>query len=222
MTDDRVINILFHGVGTPQRELEPDEEHYWVSEDRFRGILDELATVPQVRISFDDGNLSDAEIALPALLERGLRADFFVLAGRLGAGGSLDDDAVRELARQGMNIGSHGMLHRPWSQLDQQTRHDEFVTARERISAVVGADVDTAACPFGRYDRRVLADLRRLGYRRVFTSDRRPARPDAWLQPRYSVRSADTASTVGQIVFGHRALPQRVRATTVGLVKRWR
>src|SRR5215510_10937302 len=109
MTDDRVINILFHGVGTPQRELEPDEEHYWVSEDRFRSILDELAVISGVRISFDDGNASDAEIALPALLERGLRADFFVLAGRLGATGSLDDDDVRQLARHGMNIGSHGM-----------------------------------------------------------------------------------------------------------------
>jgi peptidoglycan/xylan/chitin deacetylase (PgdA/CDA1 family) len=221
MADDRVINILFHGVGTPQREMEPDEERYWVSEDRFRNILDELAAMSRVRISFDDGNLSDAEIALPALLERGLRADFFVLAGRLGAKGSLDDDGVRELARQGMNIGSHGMLHRPWSQLDRHTCHDELVTARERISAIVGADVDTAACPLGRYNRRVLVSLRRLGYRRVFTSDRRPARHNAWLQPRYSVLATDTVSTVRQIVLGRRPLPQRVRASAVGLAKRW-
>jgi peptidoglycan/xylan/chitin deacetylase (PgdA/CDA1 family) len=221
MSDDRVINILFHGVGTPQRELEPDEEHYWVSEDRFRRILDELAAISRVRISFDDGNRSDVEIALPALLERRLRADFFVLAGRLGVNGSLDEDAVRELVRQGMHIGSHGMRHRPWSQLDRHTRHDELVTARERISAIVGADVDTAACPFGRYNRRALTDLRRLGYRRVFTSDRRPARPNAWLQARYSVRATDTVATVRQMVFGPRPLPQRARASAAGLVKRW-
>jgi peptidoglycan/xylan/chitin deacetylase (PgdA/CDA1 family) len=221
MVDERVINILFHGVGTPQRELEPGEDNYWVSEDRFRAILDELAVMSGVRISFDDGNASDTEIALPALLERGLHADFFVLAGRLGATGSLDDDAVRELARQGMNIGSHGMLHRPWSQLDQHTCHDELVTARERLSAVLGSDVDTAACPLGRYNRKVLSDLRRLGYRRVFTSDRRPARHNAWLQPRYSIRSTDTVSTVRQIVLGRRPLRQRVTASAIGLIKRW-
>jgi peptidoglycan/xylan/chitin deacetylase (PgdA/CDA1 family) len=222
MPDDRVINILFHGVGTPQRELEPDEEHYWVSEDRFRRILDELAAISGVRISFDDSNLSDAEIALPALLERGLRADFFVLAGRLGTKGSLDEDAVRELAGQGMHIGSHGMLHRLWPELNPRTRHDELVTAREQISAIVGTDIDTAACPLGRYNRRVLTDLRRLGYRRVFTSDRRPARHNAWLQPRYSVLRTDTASTVRDIVLNRPSLPHRVRAMAVGLVKRWR
>lgn len=222
MADDHVINVLFHGVGTPRRELEPGEASYWVVQDRFHAILDELAGAPGVRLSFDDSNVSDAEIALPALLERGLRADFFVLAGRLGSEGSLDDDAVRELLRHGMNIGSHGMLHRPWPQLDQQTRQDEWVTARERLSAIVGHDVDTAACPFGRYNRSVLTGLRRLGYRHVFTSDRRPARPDAWLQARYSVLGTDTAATVRQTVFGHRSLPQRARASAVGLVKRWR
>src|SRR5262249_30889771 len=155
MADNRVINVLFHGIGMPRRELEPGEDNYWVSEDRFLNILDELATLTEVRISFDDGNASDTEIALPALLERGLRAGFFVLAGRLGQPGSLDDDGVRELARHGMGIGSHGMLHRSWRKMDPGTCHDELIAARDRLRAVTGAEVDTAACPLGRYGRRV-------------------------------------------------------------------
>ena len=82
MASDHVLNILFHGVGKPARELEPGEDVYWVTEDRFRSILDEISGWPEVRISFDDSNSSDLEIALPALIERGLTADFFVLAGR--------------------------------------------------------------------------------------------------------------------------------------------
>jgi len=132
-----VLNVCFHGVGTPQRELEAGEGTYWVSTDRLRSILDELAGWPAVRISFDDGNASDAEIALPALAERDLRADFFVVAGRLGEPGSLDEHGVRELRRHGMGIGSHGMRHRSWRGMDPATRDSELVAAREKIAAAV-------------------------------------------------------------------------------------
>ena len=132
------LNVCFHGVGTPGRELEPGEDPYWVTRDAFLAIVDELATWPSVRISFDDGNASDVEIGLPALVERDLRADFFVLAGRLGAAGSLDAAAVRELREQGMTIGSHGMAHRSWRAMDPSTRDAELVTARERLAEVAG------------------------------------------------------------------------------------
>src|SRR5262245_43698338 len=104
MKDGHVINFCFHGVGTPQRELEPGEARYWVGVDQFHSILDELSAWPTVRLSFDDGNLSDLDIALPALLERGLTADFFVIVGRLDSPGSLAVDDVRELRKRGMNI----------------------------------------------------------------------------------------------------------------------
>lgn len=217
-----VVNVCFHGIGTPRRELEPGEAGYWVSQRQFLAILDELATWPRLRLSFDDGNASDIEVALPALAERGLRADFFVLAGRLGQPGSLREDEVRELARQGMGVGSHGMSHRSWRGLDPDTRREEFVVARQRLAQAAGAPVDTAACPLGRYDRRVLTELRRLGYTRVYTSDRRPARPGAWLQPRHSVRTADTPDSLRATALRPPGPARRARLTAAGVVKRLR
>jgi peptidoglycan/xylan/chitin deacetylase (PgdA/CDA1 family) len=215
-----VVNLCFHGIGTPRRELEPGEDAYWIKVDRFLSILDEARTWPSVRISFDDGNASDFEIGLPALTERGLRASFFVIADRLDRAGSLASDQVRELSDQGMTIGSHGAVHRPWPGMDAATREREFVLARDRLADVAATPVDTAACPLGRYDRRVLWHLRRLGYRRVFTSDRRPAFPGAWLQPRYSLRRTDTAESLrAEIMPG---LAERMRLEAVGLAKRLR
>ncbi|MFR9780516.1 polysaccharide deacetylase family protein, partial [Micromonospora sp. MS34] len=190
------INICFHGVGEPRRELEPGEERYWIQRDQFHALLDELATWPSVRISFDDGNLSDLRIGLPGLTARGLSADFFVLAGRLGTAGSLDEDDVQELRGHGMTIGTHGMHHRSWRGMDGQTTYDELVAARDRLAGVIRQDITTAACPLGQYDRRALGELRRLGYTAVFTSDRRPARRAAWLQPRFSVRRDDTPASL--------------------------
>jgi len=222
MAGNDVLNICFHGIGTPRRELEPGEDVYWVAADRYLRILDEIATWPLVQVSFDDGNASDTQIGLPTLVERGLTAKFFLLAGRFGARGSLAVDDVRELAAAGMTIGTHGMSHRPWRGMDPATREAELIEARQRLEEAAGSAVTEAACPLGRYDRRLLSDLRRLGYRRVYTSDRQAARRGSWLQPRFSVRRDDTPESLRAAVLTRPSLAQRARPSAVGLVKRLR
>ncbi|MFZ0376580.1 MAG: polysaccharide deacetylase family protein, partial [Solirubrobacteraceae bacterium] len=81
---ERAINLTFHGIGRPERPLGRGEGDVWVSEARFLSLLDVAASRDDVRITFDDGNASDIEIALPALRERELSATFFVVADRLG------------------------------------------------------------------------------------------------------------------------------------------
>lgn len=218
-----VHGICFHGIGTPRRALESGEERYWISVDAFHTILDAVVDVDVdgVRLSFDDGNASDVEVGLQALLERGLKASFFVVAGRIGSPGSLDEDGLVELARQGMLIGSHGMDHRPWRHLSPHDRERELVHARERIAEIVGHPVVEAALPTGAYDRRLLRDLRRLRYSAVHTSDRQAAKPGAWLQPRFSVVADDT----GESVLGYIRRPSaigRVGPAVRGLFKRIR
>jgi peptidoglycan/xylan/chitin deacetylase (PgdA/CDA1 family) len=228
MPADDVVNVLFHGVGTPQRQLEPDEDGYWIDADTFHRVLDHLAEastdgrLPHLRISFDDSNSSDVTIALPALLDRQLTADFFILAGRLRSAGSLGADDVRQLQAHGMTIGNHGMIHRRWRGLDTATARDEFVAARDLLSGVTGTPVAAAACPFGQYDRHALGELRRLGYTEVYTSDRRYARTGRWLQPRFTVRRGDTATSFANQIAASRALPTRTRNALATTVKRLR
>jgi peptidoglycan/xylan/chitin deacetylase (PgdA/CDA1 family) len=158
-----LMNITFHGVGPQPREIEAGEDRVWVSSARFAEILDTIAQHDDVAIMFDDGNASDVREALPALLERGLHATFFVIAGRLGTPHFLDEDDVRLLADRGMTIGSHGMRHRSWRNLDNRDLDEELGQARRRLEGVVERPVTRAACPFGAYDRRVLGALRSHG-----------------------------------------------------------
>ena len=30
-----IVNVCFHGIGTPDRELEPGEDKYWISTELF-------------------------------------------------------------------------------------------------------------------------------------------------------------------------------------------
>jgi peptidoglycan/xylan/chitin deacetylase (PgdA/CDA1 family) len=217
-----VIGLCFHGVGAPGREIDPDAVNYFIPRDLFLGILDDVAGRPDIDLTFDDGYASDIEIALPALLARGLTATFFPLAGRLGRPGYADGEGVRALAAAGMSVGSHGMGHRSWRRLDDAALHQELTVARDLIAEASRAPVTTAACPFGEYDRRVLKSLRGRGYRRVFTSDRRRARAGGWLQPRYSVRAGDTAASVRRDILAPPPLSARLRGAAAHRVKAWR
>lgn len=218
---DSSIHLTFHGIGDPERRLDPGEQDVWVSRDRFLVLLDSIADRRDVAISFDDGNASDVEYALPALRERGLSATFFVVAGRLGAPAFLDETAVRELATAGMTIGCHGMRHRPWRRLDSRALHEELVEAKLVLERVVGHPVTQAACPFGSYDRRVLRTLRRAGYTRVYTSDRGTARSADFLQARNSVGPRDDSALLEQIRALDSSTARALRRTKLA-IKRWR
>ncbi|MFI2753381.1 polysaccharide deacetylase family protein [Cellulomonas sp. P22] len=222
MRQPDVRNICFHGIGTPGRAIDDtDESHYWIERDTYLRVLDEIATWPATTVSFDDGNVSDIEIGLPALVERGLTATFFVLAGRLDTPGSLTTDDVAALHGAGMRVGSHGMDHVSWRSMAPAVRRRELVDAREVIAGVVG-EVTEAALPRGQYDRTTLTWLRRLGYQAVHTSDRRPATPGAWLQPRFSVTCHDTPATLVQAALTPRPTFERATLELKGLVKRLR
>jgi peptidoglycan/xylan/chitin deacetylase (PgdA/CDA1 family) len=219
---DRSINITFHGIGEPDRPLEPGEAEVWVTRSRFVSLLDVAADRANLRVTFDDGNASDIEEALPALRERGIRATFFVVAGRLGEPGFLDASGVRELAAAGMEIGCHGMRHRRWRGLEEPALHEELVQAKARLEEIVERPVTEAACPFGAYDRTVLRALRRAGYCHVYTSDRGTARPADFLQARNSVGCREEPHLIERIEAlespAHRALRRRAKLA----VKRWR
>jgi peptidoglycan/xylan/chitin deacetylase (PgdA/CDA1 family) len=215
------INLCFHGIGTVAHEREPGESRYWVTKNTFLRILDEVRESPGVSLSFDDGNRSDVTVALPALAERAVAASFFALAGRLDDPASLSPPDLRELRDAGMAIGSHGWTHTPWRGLDDATARRELVDARAALAEASGGEIHDAALPLGRYDRHVLRRLKQVGYRRVYTSDRLPARPDAWLQARYSVTAHDTAETIRSVI-AHRPGLRDVRYLMATAVKRIR
>jgi peptidoglycan/xylan/chitin deacetylase (PgdA/CDA1 family) len=183
-----VVNITVHGIGPTSRTLDPGESDTWVSVGQFEQVLDAAVGRDDVRITFDDGNSSDVEIGLPRLVERGLKAQFFVLAGEFERPGRVSVDAVRELLAAGMSVGSHGWAHRDWRRISDEQAREEFAEAHRVIGEITGAPVTEVAVPFGSYDRIVLQRLRKAGVRRVYTSDGGRAAPGQWLQARNSIR----------------------------------
>jgi peptidoglycan/xylan/chitin deacetylase (PgdA/CDA1 family) len=217
-----VVNLTVHGIGAEPRDIGPGEAAVWVSVEQFEQVLDAISARPDVRLTFDDANMSDVDIALPLLVRRGLIADFFILAGLLGEPGRLDRSGVRELARAGMRIGSHGWAHRDWRRLAGGELTEELTDAPRVLGELTGGTVAAVSVPFGSYDRHVLRRLRHVGADRVYTSDGGRARPGSWLQARTSLRRELDAGWVRGVLDGKAPLKQRARRVAVRMVKRMR
>jgi peptidoglycan/xylan/chitin deacetylase (PgdA/CDA1 family) len=216
-----IKNICFHGIGVCTREREEGESRYWVRETHFLRMLDEIATHANVRLSFDDGNISDAAVALPAMEDRGLTGTFFALAGRLDDPASLSPGDLRILRTAGMQVGNHGWSHISWRGMSDEVAARELVEARAALGEASRGPVDEAALPLGKYDRRVINQLKLSGYAGVYSSDRFPARPNSWFQARYSVTAEDTRESIRALILRRPGLSD-AQSVLKSAIKRWR
>jgi peptidoglycan/xylan/chitin deacetylase (PgdA/CDA1 family) len=138
-----------------------------------------------VVISFDDGDVSNTEVALPLLQARGMVAEFFITSGMIGQPGRLDADGVRDLAAAGMGVGAHGRSHALLEDLDAAGLDAELRDSKQALQDILGREVDALALPGGRGGTRERDAALALGYRSLLGSvpgpNRVPCR-GAWLQ----------------------------------------
>lgn len=192
--------LNFHGVGPITRPIDDGELDCWLDEANFEAVLDLARGQPHIRLTVDDGNASDYEFILPSLLRRGLTATFFVCTELLDQPTFLRRQQVQELQANGMTIGSHGTRHRPWTKLSPPELIEELAGSRASLEALCGRIVDTAACPFGAYDRTVLQGLRQAGYHKVYTSDKGAARQADWLSARNTVNRSTPLAEIHHLI----------------------
>lgn len=178
----------------------------------------------RVMVTFDDGDASNAEVALPLLRERGMVAAFFITSDFIGQPGMLDEGGVRELAAAGMGIGSHGRSHAFLEDLDIAALDGELADSRARLEDLAGRRVDAIALPGGRGGGRERRAALAAGYRHLFGSVPGPNRDvdaDDWWQ-RLAVRRGATLAEFRALVQwqGLRPRMERARFIALGLPKR--
>lgn len=217
--------LEFHGIGEPARALDAGEDAYWLSIPQFETALDLVAAASSEKnpivLTFDDGNRSDYDIALPRLLDRGLSASFFVLSGRLQRPCSLNPAHIAEMVSAGMRIGLHGAHHVSWRDCSEPDLDEETCTARAKISAAAERPVSDVAIPFGRYNGRVIRRLKREKFTTVYTSDGGTAGASSWIKPRLAVKRDTTPEMLAAMLSGTDSATKRgVRASKM-LIKRW-
>ena len=116
-----------------------------------------------VVLTFDDGYRSVATSALPILRRRGWPAVLNLKVGNLEPGSFTDAD-VRKLLAAGWELGAHTFTHPDLRTLDDAALEREVAGSKAVIAKRFGVRVDFFCYPAGRYDRRVIAAVRRAGF----------------------------------------------------------
>lgn len=181
-----VLVLMYHAVDAGDGGPLGADPHYTVSAAGFAAQLDALRTTGLplqsardglaeaqhrgVWLTFDDGDLSNYTVAFPLLVERGLRADFFVNPARVGRPGFCSWAQLREMAEAGMSIQSHGFDHRYFTHLSSEALVDDLRRARREIEDALGREVRLLAPPGGRCPPRLGQIAQDCGYRAVFGS----------------------------------------------------
>ncbi len=157
------------------------EQMRWLARRGLRGvsIRDLLAARAAgagkglVGLTFDDGYADFARHALPVLRRRGFGATVFVIAGRLGGQNAWDPDGPRKrlmdapevaaLAREGIEIGSHGLRHVRLAG-NRDALGDEVGGSRRILEEITGMPVGGFCYPYGDLDAAAVAQVRDTGY----------------------------------------------------------
>ena len=129
-----------------------------------------------VVVTFDDGDESAHRLALPALREHRATATFYIVSGWVGTPGYLNEEQVRDLARAGMEIGSHTVSHRFLSDLDDHEIRYELSASRDALRSLAGQAIRSVAWPGGHHDTRVVRIAREVGLRQRDELSRRHER----------------------------------------------
>ena len=193
----RALILTYHGVEAGPGPLWTDPDLFTAQLDSLRDCgavvltLSEIAEglanakLPEgsVAITFDDGFLSVAETAAPLLIERGMRATIFCVAGRLGQDNRWSTEppssprrqlatagALSELAASGFEIGAHGMQHLPLRAASTSQLRQEILDSRECLEQELGTQVSSFAYPYGVMPRAAGRALIRSAYSQACTT----------------------------------------------------
>ena len=116
-----------------------------------------------VTTSWDDGDPRDLRIA-ELLRSRGLAGTFYIpMSGYLNNPTLIASD-LRALSLEGFEIGAHSMSHNSLTRSRGEQLGREVRTCKQMLEQLVGEEVSMFCYPNGRYNPRVIQEVRCAGY----------------------------------------------------------
>ena len=152
-------------------------------------------------ITFDDGHISDFELAFPLLVESDCRAVFFVVTDFIGTDGYMNWGHIKELARNGMCIGSHSKSHKRLSELNNYDLDQELEISKDLIENKLGLEIQNFSFPYGSSSERAVRKARDCGYKYLHGSKHGFLGDNALILPRNSINGFMSIEQIEKTLF---------------------
>lgn len=182
------IVLMYHGttVGKPTSQYSIEarifKQHVAYLSDngwQTRLIRDlgcpELLTPRTVILTFDDGYANNFEGAMLPLVDHNMQATWFITTDCIGKYATwegpsrpetriLDRQQLREMADQGMEIGSHTCSHPDLGQLSYREQLHQVSASKELLESLIDSSVPSFAYPYGIYNSESMKAVKNAGY----------------------------------------------------------
>lgn len=154
--------------------------------------------------TFDDGHISNFEIAAPLMNRFGIRGIFFVTSSWIGVRpDTVNWEHLREMARSGHSIQSHTWTHRYLTRCTDAQAREELIRSKREIEDRLGTEVSAVSAPGGRWNSRAARLAAAVGYRQLYHSDGwNPPTDVAGVAviPRHMVRNTTSAAALQHLL----------------------
>jgi peptidoglycan/xylan/chitin deacetylase (PgdA/CDA1 family) len=160
--------LLYHRIGDTEGHLtiSPDKfardlsrlremGYDTISLETFRKYeVDPETPLPEkpIMISFDDGYLDNYLNAYLILRQFGMTAAFYIITSLVGEEDRLAAGHIREMATNGMSIGSHTVSHRQLGEMGVEEAANEMSLSRLYLEGLLQKPVQYIAYPKGSYN----------------------------------------------------------------------
>jgi glycosyltransferase involved in cell wall biosynthesis/peptidoglycan/xylan/chitin deacetylase (PgdA/CDA1 family) len=158
-----------------------------------------------VLMTFDDCYEDLLSAGAPVLGQRGIRAVGFAVSELVGASNRwdlaigaeerplLDAGGLHQLEAKGIEIGAHGMRHRPLTEVSAAELEDELNRSLAGLEAIGLRRPRVFSYPYGDFNATVASAARRAGYVAAFTTEHGAVRrhSERMALPRVEVRADD-------------------------------
>jgi peptidoglycan/xylan/chitin deacetylase (PgdA/CDA1 family) len=151
-----------------------------------------------VVLTFDDGYLSQGKDAGAILKARGWPGVLYLAWHNLGTPGGISRTRIKQMIRDGWEIGAHTINHVDLTTLDAAGLRHEVGGSRDKIREAFGVPVNSFCYPAGRFDPAVEDAVREAGFTSATTElpGRATPRQDRFALSRIRVDASDSAASV--------------------------
>lgn len=217
------LALTFHRINreaiTSKSLLDTSIERYIITADRFEQAINMISPERCCTVSeyfekkdgdcliptFDDGFISDFEIAFPILMNKKVKGTFFITAKNVALPGYTSVAHLREMNEAGMEIGSHGLTHHYLVSIPRNEAIREICESKEKLEQEIGLEVTSFAPVGGHYKKWMEEVAYNSGYR-VFATmipGRTNGGGDFILLRRNHIQSHHDAEYLYRLINGH-------------------
>jgi peptidoglycan/xylan/chitin deacetylase (PgdA/CDA1 family) len=136
-------------------------------------------------LTFDDGFRSVIKNALPELEKKNIPSILFIPSNYIGKKPDwgkfvtlvtnnenvIDNEELKKLKSDVMEIGSHGTSHIKLSKLNTEKLISELTDSKVRLEELLGYEIKYLSVPFGDYNQAVINMAKKVGYKFLFCTE---------------------------------------------------